>query len=422
MKERQMTDIDNLRNRQDYLNAIQALENKADDLMNLGRPLQGHEQGLLNQIRDKVQHLKMQMPQQAMTVQGPQNSTTRTNGTGFASLGEQLRAVAQAGTPGGRVDNRLFNAAGMNETTPSEGGFLLSQDFSADLLYGVFGQGTLPSLCNRFQIQSNSIKLPAVDESSRVDGSRWGGITSYWLGEGAQITSSTPKFRALELTLKKLGILSYASDELLSDTAVLERVIRQAFMDELSFKLNNAIVRGSGAGQPLGILNSDALVTVDKETGQDDGTLVLQNITKMWSRMLPRSRQNAVWLINTDIETELYQLSLAVGVGGLPVFMPSGGASASPYSTLFGRPIMPCESCSTLGTKGDIILADLGGYILAEKSTGPEVASSIHVRFEYDEQAFRLIYRCDGQPMLSEPITPAQGTNSLSHFVALADR
>jgi HK97 family phage major capsid protein len=182
--------------------------------------------------------------------------------------------------------------------------------------------------------------------------------------------------------------------------------------------ITDSIIRGSGAGQPLGILNAGSLITVDKEAGQDADTLVTENLVNMWARLLPRSKQNAVWLINPSIEPQLYQLALSVGTGGLPVFLPAGGMSATPYMSLLGRPVIPCESCSTLGDLGDIILADLGaGYVLAEKAGGAKFAQSIAVRFVYDELAFRLTYRFDGAPMLASAITPAQGVDTMSHFV-----
>ena len=43
--------------------------------------------------------------------------------------------------------------------------------------------------------------------------------------------------------------------------------------------------------------------------------------------------------------------------------MPPGGLSGQPYGTLLGRPVIPIEQCSTLGTVGDIILADLKQFI-----------------------------------------------------------
>jgi len=101
--------------------------------------------------------------------------------------------------------------------------------------------------------------------------------------------------------------------------------------------------------------------------------------------------------------------------------MPPGGMSATPYGTLFGRPMLPIEQASTVGTVGDLILADMSQYVVAEKG-GMQSASSLHVRFLYDEAVFRFTLRIDGQPMWSAPLTPSQGSNTLSPFVTLATR
>ena len=128
-----------------------------------------------------------------------------------------------------------------------------------------------------------------------------------------------------------------------------------------------------------------------------------------------------MWFINQDIEPQLFTMGLIVGTGGAPVYLPPGGLSASPYGTLFGRPAVPIEQCSTLGTVGDIILADMSQYVAAEKG-GMQTAASIHVRFLYDESCFRFTLRVDGQPMWNTALTPANGSNTLSPFVALATR
>ena len=104
------------------------------------------------------------------------------------------------------------------------------------------------------------------------------------------------------------------------------------------------------------------------------------------------------------------------------MFLPGGAASASPYASLFGRPVIPIEQCATLGTVGDIVLADLNEYILA--TIGDlQTDISIHVRFDYDESVFRFVYRVDGQPAMAAPIAPYKGAaNTQSAFVALAAR
>lgn len=342
----------------------------------------------------------------------------------FSSFGQQLFAVINAGCAGGHVDPRLYNATGLNESKPSDGGFLVQTDFSNQLLQDLVATEDLANRCRKIQISgaANSMKMNGVDETSRAS-TRSGGIVGYWKDEAAQKTASKPKFRQIELNLHKLIGLCYATDELLADAVALEGFIRQAFVDEFRFLRNDAIINGTGAGQPLGILNAGCLVQVAKEAGQKADTIVAENIVKMYARMFASSRANAVWLINQDIEPQLFTMSLAVGTGGIPIYMPAGGLSGQPYATLFGRPVIAVEQCQTLGDLGDIIFADMNGYILAEKG-GVQSDMSIHVKFDYDESVFRFVMRLDGQPVRASALTPYKGgaSNTLSHFVALAER
>lgn len=338
----------------------------------------------------------------------------------FATFGEQLLAAYRAAAPGGKVDERLTTraASGLNESTPSDGGFLVQQDFVTELLKRTYETGILASRAKKIPISTNAngMKINAVDEDSRANGSRWGGVQTYWEGEADELTGSKPKFRQLELSLKKLTGLCYATDELLQDAAALEAVIRQAFAEEFGFKIDDAILDGSGEGEPLGILNSGAIVKVEKEKDQTD-TITVENLIKMWNRLWARSRGNAVWYINQELEPYLYTLKL----GDKPVYIPAGGLSEKPYGTLFGRPVIPLEQCNAAGEVGDIILADIGQYLLIDKG-GIKSASSIHVRFLYDENVFRFIYRVDGKPIWNKPLSPYKGSASVSPFVTLAKR
>ena len=338
----------------------------------------------------------------------------------FASFGEQLMAAYRAATPGGKVDERLTTraASGLNESTPSDGGFLVQQDFVTELLKRTYETGILASKVKKIPISTNAngMKINAIDEDSRANGSRWGGVQTYWEGEADEITASKPKFRQMELSLKKLTGLCYATDELLQDAAALEAVIRQAFAEEFGFKIDDAILSGSGEGEPLGILNSGAIVTVAKEASQTD-IITVENLIKMWNRLWSRSRANAVWYINQELEPYLYTLK----IGDKPVYIPAGGLSEKPYGTLFGRPVVSIEQCSAAGEVGDIILADIGQYLLIDKG-GVKSASSIHVRFLYDENVFRFIYRVDGKPIWTKPLTPYKGSATVSPFVTLAKR
>jgi len=241
----------------------------------------------------------------------------------------------------------------------------------------------------------------------------------FWTGEGRQLQGSQPKFRQLELSLQKLTGLLYATDELLADAVALEAFIMDAFAEEYGFMTDDAIFNGNGAGMPLGIMRSNALVSVPAEAGQPAGTVVFENLSNMWGRLPARSRRSAVWLINQEVEPQLDRLAIVAGTAALEARFVTYGPDG--VLRIKGRPVIAIEQAEALGTPGDIVLADHSQYLLIDK--GPmESAVSIHVRFVWDEQTFRFIYRVNGQPIWNKPLTPYKGANPQSPFVALAAR
>jgi len=356
----------------------------------------------------------------------------------FSCLGEQLKAIHLAGPQGSRspnVDKRLLAinekiikaaaGTGSQEEYPEEGGFFVQQDIATDLtsLAPDDGNNVLLSRCEKATISSaaNSLKINGLDESSRVDGSRYGGVRVYTAAELEQMTETRPKFKKIELKLDKLTGLYYCSDEELEDVAWLESSVASLFKKEFSFKVQDLIYEGSGAGEPQGILNADCTVSVAKETSQDAKTVLTENISKMWSRMPANLRGESIWIINQDVEPALDTMNLSAGTAGVLTYLPPGGIADAPYGRLKGRPVIPIEQCETLGTTGDIMLVAMSAYIFATKGT-IQAASSIHLKFDYNQTAFRWTYRVDGQPRFQDKLTPFKGTGTLSPFVKLATR
>lgn len=347
--------------------------------------------------------------------------------TPFKRLGDQLAAAAVAAknphaTPQGLIDLQAA-ALGLQEGVASDGGYLVQTDFTGALLEEVHNTGVLLGRTDRRPISANAngMRLNAVDETSRADGSRRGGVQAYWTAEAGSLTATKPKFRQMELTLQKLTGLYYATDEELRDTTNLAANVTRWFGEEFGFKIDDALLRGGGGGMPLGVIGHAGTVSISKEAGQAATTILKQNVEKMYARMPARSVPRAEWFINQDCWPQLFELSVAVGVGGVPLFIPSNSLANAPFGTLLGRPIVPLEQCDTLGTVGDIIFADWNEYITIEKG-GIEAASSIHVQFLTDETAFRFILRLDGQPKRNATMTPFKGSANQSPFVTLATR
>lgn len=346
----------------------------------------------------------------------------------FKSLGDFALSV-KGWQDGQRDDKRLLSwltkaaDTGLTEGVDSEGGFLVPEEFSAEVLRKAYDAAGIVDRCRQVPMTSKAIKFPYVKESSRADGSRQGGIRAYRAAELGALSSSKPTFGMVRLEVEKLYVYVPASEEILMDAAAVGSLIGEFAAEELAFKMDDEVINGTGAAEPLGILTAPCTVSVAKETGQAATTILVDNIMKMWSRCYGRSRANAVWVINQDIEPQLFSMSMAVGTGGVPVYMPANGISGQPYSTLMGRPIVTSESCPTLGTVGDIMLCDFSQYLYARHVSGINAATSIHLKFDYDQTIFRFIVRTDGQPWWSTALTPKSGSaNTLSPFVTLATR
>lgn len=310
---------------------------------------------------------------------------------------------------------------GLNESVDSEGGFLVPPTFSQSIFERVY-ENDLLSRTDKYTVTGKEMIFPAIDETSRANGSRFGGVLAYWRDEANTVTATKPKFRNFKLSLKSLMALGYVTEELLADSAVtMDSYLTKQFAGEIEFKVGDAVINGDGSGMPRGILNHPATVQVAKETGQAAATITPQNIWKMWQRMWAPSRKNAVWLYNQDCEHQFYGMKLDIGTGGAPVYMPPGGLSESPYATLMGRPMIPIEFAQTLGTAGDIMLADFSQYATITKGA-PDTQMSMHLRFDYAEMAYRTIFRIDGDCWWSAALTPFKGSNTLSPFVKLATR
>lgn len=335
------------------------------------------------------------------------------------ALGTFAMAVRDAYTGKG-TDPRLFaTATGAGTQSDSNLGFAVPMEVAPGIEREMYSNGEILARVDTRTITGNSIAYNLVNETSRANSSRGGGVLGYWVDEGAAPTPSNTSLARVELKLRKVGAYGVMTDELLSDAAALGGELEAAFADELIFQVEDKIINGSGANAPMGILNAPCLVSVAKETGQTAATINTTNISKMWARMSSRSKANAVWLVNTECNPTLDEMSQAIGTGGTaPRFV---NYDAAGVLTIKGRPVIEVEYAAAVGTVGDLILCDLSKYRLIRKG-GVEQASSMHVYFSTGEQAFRAFYRVDGQPMPRAAVTPYKGTATLSPFVALATR
>lgn len=345
--------------------------------------------------------------------------------SGSAPGGEYLQAIADSAIAK-QTDPRLYAVAtGGAAGIPGEGGFLIRSQWSDILLQGTREDSKLLPRTTTIPIGAgfDSFEAPYLQMTDRSSAStRFGGVQVYRRAEADSVTGTKiDQLKKFELRLEDMMAILYMTGRLLRDAVAMQAYAENAVTSAFGFKIDDELIRGTGAGQCLGVLGAPCLVTQNKETNQAADTFIAENAINMFSRLKPSNIAGASWYMNPALFAQLPKMAIAVGTGGFPVYNPPTGISGAPYGLLWGRPVEPLEQCSAPGDLGDVILADFSDYLTIEKG-GMQTAESQHVRFIYDEMTFRFMYAMNGQPKEPAPITPYKGSATLSAFVTLQAR
>lgn len=335
------------------------------------------------------------------------------------SLGDWLVAAGPANINDVPKTHRPYRATledirdAYSGTVPADGGFLVPEEFRAELLQLSLEQSIVRSRARVIPMGALKLRMPTIDSNTNV-GSVHGGMVAYWTEESAELVESQARFGSVLLEAQKLTGLSAVPNELLMDAPGFEAFVMSSWPEALRFFEDLAYIRGSGVGEPLGFLANPATVVQAAVSGQGASTITATNIFSMYSRMLPGSAGRAVWLVAQNAIPQLFKLA---GADSSPLFI-NNIAGNSPV-TILGRPVIFTEKVNALGSQGDIAFVDLGMYLIGDRMT-MQMARSEHARFTKDQTLFRIINRTDGRPWLNSAVTPAYGgTDTLSPFVEL---
>lgn len=350
---------------------------------------------------------------------------------GFKDLAEFASTVRTASAQGGIVDDRLRalmpdqqrpGAAPANFHTGGGGdgeGFNVPPQYRDEIFEVMEGVDELSSMLDEEATSRRRVDMLANEETP------WGasGVQANWRSEGSQMSPSKLDDQSRSVTLHEIYAFVLATGELLDDAPRMAGRLTRKAGQALAWKRNQATIYGTGAGQPLGWMTSSALITVAKEAGQSADTIDDQNVLKMVSRLAVVPGDRPIWLTNRNTIPQLATMT----IGDQPVWLPANGLAGDAFGGfLLGYPVMFTEHAKTLGDLGDLQLVSPKGYYALRRDTGPTMATSIHLYFDYNVEAFRWMTRFGGQPHLSAPIDAPTGgggsANSKSHFVTLAER
>jgi HK97 family phage major capsid protein len=340
---------------------------------------------------------------------------------GYKSFGEYLGSVKAGSSRNGDIDKRLTIGAAApgtygGEGSGADGGFLVPPAFASEIFTLSLTDDALLPLTDNTPVGGNGMVFPK-DETTP-----WGtnGVRAYWQAEATAATATKPVLGTQAMRLHKLMALVPLTNELLADSVAGGAFVMPPVARSIRWKTNEAIMFGTGDGQPQGMFNSGAVVVQAKESGQGTNTLVIANVANMIARLPPGTFGDAQWFITPDALPSLFTMTL----GNYPIYLPaSAGATSSPYGTLMGRPVNVSQHVPAFSAQGDISLVVPNWYrTITKAGSGVQVDQSMHLYFDADVTAFRATFRMDGGSKIVAAIAQAKGSKTLSPFIQLQAR
>jgi len=248
------------------------------------------------------------------------------------------------------------------------------------------------------------VSMPALDQSDAAN--MYGGVEVDWINEGGEKPETGAKLREVTMQPQEVAAHITVTDKLLRNWqaagALLGRLLRQAIMAAEDHKF----MIGSGAGAPLGFINSGAGLTVNRETADD---VTYTDVVGMESNLLANAQP--VWITTRRCAARMRFIKDEAGQ-----YIWSGARDGLP-PTLLGYPVQIVPRMPSRGNKGDLVLVDLSYYLIKDGS-GPFVAASEHVHFKNNKTVIKAFWNVDGQPWLKGPIKQENG-DTQSPFVLL---
>lgn len=324
---------------------------------------------------------------------------------GFQSLSEFLIAVRKHCLG----ELHISRLKVMTEGVDSAGGVIVPPKWADEIFHIALEESIVRRRAVVLPTTSDNIQVPRFVETSRAT-SLLGGIKFYWIKEtedkGAR--AEDPALGLMKLNAHEGVATFYVSNNLQSDVPAFEKFMKTALGRAVGFYEDAAYIWGTGVGQPIGIMPSNAILKVSRVAV---GKVDISDIGNLAERLLPASHQKAVWLINQTVLTEWFNM----------VAVAANVAAVIDLAKMLclGKPIIVTEKCASLGTEGDIILADFSHYLIGDRELVISASQHVPNYWQRNMTFWKLVIRVDGQPTYEQPMTPYKGAKTISAFVTL---
>lgn len=322
------------------------------------------------------------------------------------SFGDFLMAVKRNDAK--RLKEIYGSVKTLNEGQGESGGYIVPTAYSTELLQVANTASPLLGLVRSIPVETDAGEWPVLDQYAAPTAgvgntAMAAAVTAAPRAEAGTYTETEPDFEMLKWRVHSISGITPVSKELNADSPqAIEALLTTLFGIAIGAKKEYYILRGNGAGQPLGILNAAAAIGVTPAT---NNAFAFVDAMTMISRF-KKITNNVRWVYHPSIIPDFAGASWVQG--DLPIKLTDVG---------YGEGVTS-EHLPQADNSGAVLLADFGAYLLFERG-GIEIAFSEHAYFTSGRVAWRFDQRLDGQPWMKNAITLAdpQGSFTISPFV-----
>jgi HK97 family phage major capsid protein len=279
----------------------------------------------------------------------------------------------------------------LSRATGAAGNFLVPTDFYNQIIRSLRFMGSVAQLATEYNTQNgDSIQIPANTAHG----------TASWTSENGSYTPSDETFAQVTLGANKASSKIIVSEELLQDSAFpLDSFLAQEFGERIGVLENTAYIKGSGTGQPQGLLSSATasnITTATAATGNATAFSYAALVTAVFT--LPKQyRDNASFIVNDQAARNLY---LMVDSQNRPLW--NVNVATSGPDTFLGYPIytdpdVPAPAANNIS----VLFGDWKRTYVVRRVSGFSLQRQNELHSDNGQVGFRGFERVDGKVVLA---------------------
>lgn len=292
--------------------------------------------------------------------------------------------------------------ANMNEATGSAGGFIVPEEWAAEVNRVVEDFGLVAKLARKFPMNSDTMNVPRLSASVSVS----------YPGEATAGTASQPTFEQVQLLAKPCVGLTPMSNELLADANVdVVNLLTQLFAEAIAGEVDSQGFVGTGS--PFtGIFGDSDVTSVDAASGHNTfQEITCDDARSLIANVKPWALQGAAFVLHRTLWSVLQKEKAAttgdyLASAANPILLPNAATQGYPNAiagTLWGYPVylsdkMPAVSTAQASTNA-MFFGNLSHLWYGVRTNGLSIAISEHATigtdnlFEQNMSGVRVIQR-----------------------------